>query len=119
MDIGHQAKEPQASPWAISAVGHHLIVGDRYLKPIFTGVGEQRESSIVDFVRLDKDEKGVHFNAAYVGKEESVPNRPAKAAVYILEATDEKFKKWATGLREVANVEVLWKKWSEGGVVGE
>ncbi|CAE6420822.1 unnamed protein product [Rhizoctonia solani] len=71
------------------------------------GVAEQSTSK-VDFVRLDRNEQGVHFNAKYVGKNESVPSSAKKAAVFIDHATDAQFKAWVKKLKETTSVTDLW-----------
>ena len=81
------------------------------------GFGEQRGSgNVVDIIRLDRNEKGVHFNAVYVGRQEHVPQGSdrKKAAVYIKGATDAQFKDWAYRLRTTTNVDSLWTDWSNG-----
>ena len=80
---------------------------------LYAGVAEQSTSK-VDFVRLDRNEHGVHFNAKYVGKSESVPSRAEKAAVFIDNATDAQFKEWAKELKETTSVTHLWDSWYAG-----
>ncbi|KAG8732699.1 hypothetical protein FRC11_011474 [Ceratobasidium sp. 423] len=72
------------------------------------GVAQQSSTSKVDFVRLDRNEQGVHFNAKYVGKSESVPSGAKKAAVFIDNATDAQFEQWAKELKDTTSVTHLW-----------
>lgn len=81
---------------------------------MYTGIAEQSSSSKVDFIRLDRNEHGVHFNAKYVGKDQSVPSSAKKAAIFIDGATEDQFKKWAEKLKEATSMTNLWSSWYRG-----